>query len=75
MQVQTFHDTATATFTYVIVDEVTRKCAIIDSVLNYDQFSGAVRYDGADEVVAFIKQQNLENESLIGPGHENRIVN
>lgn len=65
MQVQTFHDTATATFTYLIVDEITKQCAVVDSVLNYDQFSGTVSHQAADEVIAFIKQHGLENQWIL----------
>lgn len=65
MNVETFYDTATATFTYVIVDEATSKCAVIDSVLDYDAFSGKSSTVNADKVIEFIKSNNLQNEWIL----------
>jgi glyoxylase-like metal-dependent hydrolase (beta-lactamase superfamily II) len=65
MLVKTFHDNATATFTHVVVDESTNKCAVIDSVLDYDHFSGSVKTDSADAVIAYIKEHDLTNEWIL----------
>jgi glyoxylase-like metal-dependent hydrolase (beta-lactamase superfamily II) len=65
MQVNTFHDNSTATFTYVVVDESTKKCGIIDSVLDYDQFSGTVSYANADKIITFVKENQLETEWIL----------
>jgi glyoxylase-like metal-dependent hydrolase (beta-lactamase superfamily II) len=65
MKVKTFHDEATATFTHVVVDETTNKCAVIDSVLDYDHFSGTVKTDSANQVIAYIKDNNLTNEWIL----------
>ena len=35
MKIQHFYDKETATFTYVVIDETSKKCAIIDSVMDY----------------------------------------
>ncbi|MFB0984062.1 MAG: MBL fold metallo-hydrolase, partial [Acinetobacter towneri] len=37
--IQHFFDENTNTFSYVVSDPVTRQCAIIDSVLDYDPAS------------------------------------
>lgn len=65
MQVNIFHDNATATFTYVVVDETTKKCGIIDSVLDYDQFSATVSYTNADKIITFVKEYQLETEWIL----------
>ena len=65
MKVKTFFDEATATFTHVIVDESTNKCAVIDSVLDYDHFSGMVKTESANKVIAFIKENALTNEWIL----------
>ena len=65
MQVNTFHDNSTATFTYVVVDESTKKCGIIDSVLDYDQFSATVSYANADKIITFVKENQLETEWIL----------
>lgn len=54
-----FHD-ETATLTYVVFDMKTKKAVIIDSVLNYDQYSGKVHTQSADEITVYIKKQNLK---------------
>jgi glyoxylase-like metal-dependent hydrolase (beta-lactamase superfamily II) len=57
---KSFFDQDTATFTYVVYDDVTKKAAVIDSVLNFDIFSGIISTTSADGVILFIKQENLE---------------
>lgn len=54
-----FFDTDTNTFSYVVTDSVTRKCAVIDSVLNFDFASGSITYDLADRMVAYIRNEKL----------------
>ena len=56
MMIKTFHDKTTSTFTHVVVDEDTQQCAVIDSVLDYDHFSGEVKTDSADQVIAYINE-------------------
>jgi glyoxylase-like metal-dependent hydrolase (beta-lactamase superfamily II) len=65
MKVKTFYDDATATFTHIVVDESTSKCAVIDSVLDYDYFSGMVKTDSANQVIAYIKENKLSNEWIL----------
>lgn len=65
MQVNIFHDNSTATFTYVVVDETSKKCGIIDSVLDYDQFSATVSYTNADKIITFVKENQLETEWIL----------
>lgn len=63
--VKAFFDSATATFTYVVHDEKTRQAAVIDSVLNYDQYSGKFDTQSADEVIAYIKSNQLRLEWIL----------
>jgi glyoxylase-like metal-dependent hydrolase (beta-lactamase superfamily II) len=65
MKVKTFHDEATATFTHIVIDESTNKCAVIDSVLDYDHFSGTVKTDSANKVIKYIKDNELSNEWIL----------
>lgn len=65
MKIQNFYDKDTATFTYVISDDVTKKCAIIDSVLNYDINSGRTATISADLVIAYVKENNLSLEWIL----------
>lgn len=65
MQVHPFYHQTTATFTYLIVDEVTNNCAIVDSVLNYDPDSATVSHTSADEIINFIRKHKLNNQWIL----------
>ena len=65
MKIQHFYDQDTATFTYVLTDEETRKCAIIDSVLGYDMSSGRTSTVSIDQVIAYVKENNLSLEWIL----------
>lgn len=60
-----FFDEATNTVTYVVTDPQTKKCAIIDSVLDYDASSGRTETRSADELIAFIKQGGLSVQWIL----------
>lgn len=53
-------DPHTGTVTYVVYEKPGTACAIIDSVLDYDPKSGRTRRDSADQVIAFVKSQQLQ---------------
>ncbi len=65
MKVEKFFDENTATFSYIVIDELTNKCAIIDSIMDYDHYSGSVCYKSADAIIAYIKNNNLQNEWIL----------
>ncbi len=65
MNIKMFYDQNTATFTYVVIDEKTKKCAIIDSVLDYDQFAGKTQTTSADTVISYIEEHDLTNEWIL----------
>lgn len=60
-----FFDEPTNTFSYVVADPVTKKAAIVDSVLNYDPKSGRTSKASADEIIAFVKDNGLEVEWIL----------
>ena len=57
--VKGFFDPDTWTVTYVVYEKPGTPCAIIDSVLDYDPKSGRTSTKSADEVIHFIKAQQL----------------
>jgi glyoxylase-like metal-dependent hydrolase (beta-lactamase superfamily II) len=59
MQIQSFFDRETATVTYVVSDPVTRQCAVIDPVYDYDLFSGRLTTTSADQVISHIQESHL----------------
>ena len=58
--VTAFFDEATNTVSYIVADPQTKACAIIDSVLDFEQASGRTSTASADKLLNFIHQQNLE---------------
>ncbi|MBT1450762.1 MBL fold metallo-hydrolase [Glaciecola sp. XM2] len=65
MNIKTFHDPSTATFTYVVSDPKTKKCAVIDSVLDYDQYAGKATTQSADAVIDYIEKSGFSNEWIL----------
>ncbi len=64
MKIKEFYDKETATFSY-IVDDGFGVCAIIDSVLDYDQNSGRISHKSTDELISYIEAQNLKVEWIL----------
>ncbi|MGG5288250.1 MBL fold metallo-hydrolase [Pseudomonas shirazensis] len=48
-------DEATSTISYLVMDRQTLKCALIDSVLDYDPKSGRTSYTSADKLIARVE--------------------
>lgn len=63
--VKAFFDEATFTFSYVVTDPATKKCAIIDSVWDYDPASGRTSTASADAVIAYVEGEGLEVEWIM----------
>jgi len=59
MKVKNFYDKDSSTFSYVITDNDTLKCAIIDPVLEYNQSTGKCSTVNADKMIKYIKENNL----------------
>lgn len=65
IEVKNFFDDETATLSYVVHDKATSKAAVIDSVLNYDQYSGRTHTKSADIIIDYIKDNNLYLDWII----------
>lgn len=63
--VRTFFDEPTFTATHVIHDPDTRRAAIIDSVLDFDQPSGRTSTASADAVIAYVRAEGLTVDWLL----------
>src|SRR5690606_37225221 len=55
--VEAFHEDRTFSVQYVVSDPATRKCAIIDPVMDFDEKSGSTATRSADEILAFIAEK------------------
>ncbi|MEP4484777.1 MAG: MBL fold metallo-hydrolase [Halioglobus sp.] len=60
-----FFDEPTNTFSYVVADLASQSCAVIDSVMNLDYPSGTISFEGADKIIAFIREKQLKLEWLL----------
>ena len=57
--VKAFFDDVTNTVSYVVREAQGRTCAVIDSVLDYDQAAGRTDTRSADAVIAWVKAHDL----------------
>ncbi|TQM92327.1 MAG: MBL fold metallo-hydrolase [Roseinatronobacter sp.] len=64
-EITAFFDEATFTVTYVVRDPESQKCAIVDSVLDFDYASGHTDTRSADAVIAFVKDKGYEVQWLL----------
>lgn len=63
--VRTFFDEPTFTATHVVHDPATRRAAIIDPVMDFDQASGRTSHGSADAVIAYVREQDLTVDWLL----------
>lgn len=63
--VKGFFDPETWTVTYVVYEKPGSSCIIVDSVLGYDPKSGRTQTDQADQVIDFIKKNDLHTEWIL----------
>ena len=63
--IRTFFDEPTFTATHVVHDPSTRRAAIIDSVLDFDQAAGRTSHASADAIIAYVHEQKLTVDWLL----------
>ncbi len=59
-KVKAFFDKHTNTISYVVSDPNSTACAVIDSVLDYNQDSGCTDHRNANEIVDYVMDRNLD---------------
>jgi glyoxylase-like metal-dependent hydrolase (beta-lactamase superfamily II) len=64
-QVTTFFHEPTFTATHVVADPGTRRAAIVDSVLDFDEKAGRTSTQAADEIIAFVQSEGLAVDWLL----------
>lgn len=57
--VRSFHHGATGTWTHVVVDTATRRTAVIDPVLDFDQASGRIGNASAQRILEYLATTSL----------------
>jgi glyoxylase-like metal-dependent hydrolase (beta-lactamase superfamily II) len=63
--VLSFFDKDTKSYSYVVADEQAGACAIVDSVLDFDIKSGRTSTDGADALIAAVKERGWRTEWVL----------
>jgi glyoxylase-like metal-dependent hydrolase (beta-lactamase superfamily II) len=63
--VMEFYDAPTGSIQYIVTDPSTRKCAIIDPVLDFDPRSGSTRTTSADQLLRYIEAHGLTVEWIL----------
>ena len=64
-QVKAFLDNDSETFSYVVTDTASNKAVIIDPVLDFDYKAGRTSTASAEQILAHVKQHNLQVEWLL----------
>lgn len=64
-EVTGFFDKRTWSIQYVVADAETKKCAIVDPVLDYDEKSGQTATIHADNILKFVKDKGYEVEWIL----------
>ena len=59
-EVTPFFDELTNTLSYVARDPASKACAVVDCVMDLDYPSGSVSFNGADQIIAYISDKQLE---------------
>lgn len=63
--IQGFHDRQTGTVSYAVWCHVTRRAALIDTVLDYEASSGQTGSASADRLLAYAREQALQVEWIL----------
>jgi glyoxylase-like metal-dependent hydrolase (beta-lactamase superfamily II) len=63
--IQHFFDPLTSTYSYVVADHGTGRCAIVDPVLDYDAAAGRVSNASARRIFDYVREQALTVEWLL----------
>ena len=64
-RVKAFFDPRTYAIQYVVADPVTKRCAIVDPVLDFDEKSGATGTRSADAILAYVDEEELSVEWIL----------
>jgi glyoxylase-like metal-dependent hydrolase (beta-lactamase superfamily II) len=63
--VRSFFDEPTFTATHVVHDPVTKKAAIVDSVMDFDQAAGRTSFESAERIIDYVQAEGLAIEWLL----------
>lgn len=64
-EVQAFFDPETNTISYVVADPNTKKCAIIDSVMDYEPHNATISYESASSIIKYIQEKQYRVDWIL----------
>ncbi|WPC04975.1 MBL fold metallo-hydrolase [Pseudomonas benzenivorans] len=64
-EITAFFDSATSSYSYVVSDPGSKRCAIIDPVLDYDAAAGRISHAGAERLVGHVRERGLTLDWLL----------
>ncbi len=64
-EITAYFDPQSNTISYLVKDPDSSACAVIDAVMQFDYAAGRLSYDSADEIIAAIRDQDLDLEWII----------
>jgi glyoxylase-like metal-dependent hydrolase (beta-lactamase superfamily II) len=64
-EIAAFFDPVTFTYSYVVSDPASKRCAIIDAVLDYDPAAGRTSPGGAERLLAHVRERGLRVDWLL----------
>lgn len=65
IKIKSFFHSDTSTWSHVVTDSVSLKAAIIDPVLDFEQNNGHITTASADELLAYIEEQQLDLDYIL----------
>lgn len=65
LHVEGMFDPATSTISYIVMDEASKQCALVDSVLDYDPKSGRTSTAGADRIIERVHALGAQVEWIL----------
>lgn len=63
--VESFFDEATFTASHVVHDPATKRAAVVDSVMDFDQASGRTSFANADRIIEYVRGEGLGVDWLL----------
>ncbi|UTW06130.1 MBL fold metallo-hydrolase [Pseudomonas benzenivorans] len=64
-EIAAFFDPATSSYSYVVSDPASKRCALIDAVWDYDAAAGRTSQQGAERLVEHVREQGLRVEWVL----------
>lgn len=65
LRIEAFFDAATSTISYLVFDPSSQRCALIDSVLDYDPKAGRTATGSADKLLARVAELDAQVEWIL----------